>query len=92
MYSCLLRPENRGNCRKVSLEKTQQNVLVLKSVCHRGRVVKSAMIVIAIVSVQNLLAPLFYVLGKDTLRYFPCLAVLASSPKLQSYHCKKLKN
>ena len=38
---------------------------------QRGRVVKTAVIVIA--SVQNLLVPFFCVLGKNTLRHFSLL-------------------
>ena len=38
----------------------------------------SAGVAIDIVSIQNLLAPFFCVLGKDTLRYFPLLGGLGN--------------
>ena len=47
------------------------------SVTTQSRVVKSAVILIDIAAVQNLLAPLCCVLNKDTLWHFPCLVVLA---------------
>ena len=50
--------------------------------------VKSAMIVIDTVWVQNLLAPFCCVFEKDILL---CLSVLANSPKFQSYLHKKPK-
>ena len=50
--------------------------------------VYSAVIVIEMVSVQNLLAPFRYIFEKDTLRHFPLLGGLTSNFKFQSYHCK----
>ena len=43
---------------------------------QRGRVVKSAVIVIDMVLVQNLLKPFCCVVGKDTLRHFSLLGDL----------------
>ena len=47
---------------------------------------------IDIVLVQNLLAPYDCVLGKDTLRHFPCFVVLARNCKFQSYLYKTKKS
>ena len=54
---------------------------------------KSAVFVINMTSVQNLLAPFCCVLEKDIYGNFLCLAVLASSSKFHSYlfKIKKLK-
>ena len=45
----------------------------------------SAVLINNMISVQTPLAPFCCVLKRDTLRHFPCLVVLASSSKLQSY-------
>ena len=55
----------------------------------------SAVFMIDMISVEKLLAPFCYFLGKDSLRHFP-LEVLASNSKFQLYLYKtkkvKLKN
>ena len=62
-------------------------------VCRQhGHVIKSAVITIDTVSVQNLLAPFCCVLGENTLRHFP-LAWRSSQAVLNFSHiCIKLKN
>ena len=55
------------------------NKQILKEVCiwnsrrQRGPVIKCAVIVIDNVSVHNLIAPFCFVLGKESLRYFPLI-------------------
>ena len=46
---------------------------------QRGRVLKSVVIVIDTVLVQNLLLPFGCVLGENILKHFSCLAVWARS-------------
>ena len=58
---------------------------------QRDRVVKSVVIVIEIVLIQSLLRSFCCVLGKTLYSNFFCLAILASSAKIQLYFYKTKK-
>ena len=58
---------------------------------QRDPVVKSAVIVIDMISVQTLLTLFSCFLGKTLFSIFPCLAVLVKSFKFQSYIYKTKK-
>ena len=57
--------------RKNSDEQISKKTNLQNVTSRSAAVVKSAVIVINMVSVQNLLAPFCCVLGEDTLRHFP---------------------
>ena len=76
--------------RKNSDEQISKKTNLQNVTSRSAAVVKSAVIVINMVSVQNLLAPFCCVLGEDTLRHFSCLVLLASNP-VMPYKIKTLK-